>query len=178
MARPTSSPVPAEAWPSNVVFQPAVHRERAVILVRFPYNAELIARVKQLPGARWSRSLKAWYVADNAAYRQQFGLHEKPISPEVPAHLSRENTAAMQRFLDTLRLKGYSPNTERTYRNEFAQLLQALGSTPVDSLTPERIRSYLLYCINELKGTSKNLEPMAQALIVRAGQGATTGSYP
>ncbi|GEM_PF-3453064 len=30
----------------------------------------------------------------------------------------------------------------------------------------------------KVRGTSKNLEPMAQALIVRGSQGATKGSYP
>lgn len=155
---------PKDAWPEEVVFEPVQHRDRAVILIRFPYIPELIARVKQLPGARWSRSLKAWYVTDNAAYRARFGLPEKRITPEALAHLSPKNAAAMQRFLDTIRLKGYSPNTERTYRDEFVQLLRTLGSTSVDTLTPERLRSYMLYCINELGLSEATLHSRLNAI--------------
>lgn len=151
MARSIEPSVHTDAWPAEVVFEPAVHREKAVILIRFPYNAELIARVKRLPGARWSSSHKAWHVPDNNVHRACFGLPAAAVRNETQTRLSPANVAALQRFVDTLRLKGYSANTERTYRNEFTQLLQALGATPVDSLTPEELHNYMLYCINELK---------------------------
>lgn len=70
----------------------------------------------------------------------------------------------MQRFLDTIRLKGYSPNTERTYRNECVQLLQALCSTPVDTLTPERLRSYMLHCTTVLKLSEATLHSRLNAI--------------
>ncbi len=101
-----------------------------MILIRFPYNAELIARVKRLTGARWSSSHKAWHVPDNNVHRACFGLPAAAAGSETQAQLSPANASALQRFVDTLRLKGYSPNTERTYRNEFAQLLRTLGPFP------------------------------------------------
>jgi site-specific recombinase XerD len=52
---------------------------------------------------------------------------------------------------ELLLLKAYSPNTIRTYCIEFSQLLYVLKDTPVNSLTPERLRSYFLYCIAKLK---------------------------
>ena len=48
-------------------------------------------------------------------------------------------------------LKGYSLNTIKTYCVEFAQLLYLLKDVPVDTLNPERLRAYILYCVTELK---------------------------
>lgn len=66
--------------------------------------------------------------------------------------------------METIQLKGYSPSTGRTYRNEFAQLLRRLGEVPVDSLTPERLRSYMLYCTNELKLSEATLHSRLNAI--------------
>ena len=52
------------------------------------------------------------------------------------------NLPEFQRFQEHLKLKGYSPNTLRTYSLEFAQLLYVLKSFPVQELSPERLRSY------------------------------------
>ena len=45
-----------------VCFVPALHKEKAVIKIKFDYHADLIARVKALPGAAWSQTMKCWYV--------------------------------------------------------------------------------------------------------------------
>ncbi len=144
--------------------EPATHRDRAVLLLRFPYDAALIAQVRQLPGARWSRSLKAWHVPDNNHYRKEFGLPIKEHGKNALARVGEVNKPPLLRLVETLRLKGYSPNTENTYRNEFAQLLLLLGDVPVDSLTPERLRSYMLYCTQELKLSEATLHSRLNAI--------------
>ncbi|MBS1629971.1 MAG: site-specific integrase, partial [Bacteroidetes bacterium] len=78
--------------------------------------------------------------------------------------MTETNRPALQRMVETLRLKGYSPNTEHTYRNEFAQLLLLLGDVPVNSLSPERLRSYMLYCTNELKLSEATLHSRLNAI--------------
>ena len=60
------------------------------------------------------------------------------------------NYTAFERMREQLLLKAYSPNTIRTYCVEFAQLLYLLKDVPVETLTPDRLRSYLLYCITAL----------------------------
>src|SRR5687767_12156555 len=40
--------------------------------------------------------------------------------------LNKENCAALEKFIEQLKLKAYSTSTIRTYRNEFLQLLQLL----------------------------------------------------
>lgn len=78
------------------------------------------------------------------------------LPAQTPAwQLSRENLAALNRLVEQLKLKAYSNNTLRTYRSEFLQLLQLLKQKPVDSLTPDDLRRYLVYSL-ENKGISES----------------------
>jgi integrase/recombinase XerD len=148
----------------TVTFELGLLRDESVIFIRFERNAELQARVRKLVGVRWSQSQKAWYVKDNDHYRQQFKLPPRERGKAALFNLPETNRPALQRFIDTLRLKGYSPNTENTYRNEFAQLLLLLGDVHVDTLTPERLRSYMLYCTTELKLSEARLHSRLNAI--------------
>ncbi len=149
----------------KVEYTLATHRDQAVIFIRFGYDAELIARVKKLIGAKWSKSEGAWYVLDTPLYREKFGLEVAvPIGKAVLLHLSPVNQAALLRMVETLQLKAYSPNTLKTYRNELVQLLYLLKDTDVNDLTPERLRAYFLYCINILKLSENTLHSRINAV--------------
>lgn len=64
--------------------------------------------------------------------------------------LSDENLEALNRFVQQLRLKAYSPSTIKTYRNEFLQLLRVLNKKPVNELTVEDLRRYMVYAMGTL----------------------------
>ncbi len=64
------------------------------------------------------------------------------------------NQEELQHFTGFLQMKAYSPSTIKTYRNEFAQLLQKLGEIPVQELKPGDLRRYFLYCVQQ--GLSEN----------------------
>jgi site-specific recombinase XerD len=68
--------------------------------------------------------------------------------------LNEANLLAFSRFQALLQLKGYSPNTFRTYATEFHCLLRLLGSVNVNDFTKEHIQSYLLWLIKK-KGYSE-----------------------
>lgn len=142
---------------SKVKIATALHNEKRVISFSFEYDKHLIKRLKtKFPNAKWSQSNKFWYIPDIAATRKILGIPEKPTQENMQIKIHPVNKPALDRLVETLQLKAYSPNTLRTYTNEFAQLLQILKNTPVDSLSYERLRSYFLFCINELK-LSENL---------------------
>lgn len=146
-------------------YELGTHRDRAVIFIRFEYDATLAARVKKLVSAAWSQSQKAWYVTDNAHFRQLFGLEPLPIiGKDALLNIAAINQPAMQRYVETLQLKAYGANTVRTYRNEFAQLLCAIKDLNVDTLNPERLRSYFLYCVNELKISENTIHSRMNAV--------------
>ncbi len=70
-------------------------------------------------------------------------------------NLCPENLEALNRFTDQLRLKAYSSSTIITYRKEFLQLLQLLKRKPVEELTPDDLRRYMIY-ITEKQRVSEN----------------------
>lgn len=148
----------------DATFETPLHKGAAVILIRFPYEPQLVQHVRKLPGARWSSTHKAWYVRDVDQFRQQVGLPLREQGKAALARVSAVNRPALERMVQTIRLKGYSRHTEQTYRNEFAQLLLLLGDVPVEHLSPERLRSYMLYCTSELKLSEATLHSRLNAI--------------
>jgi integrase/recombinase XerD len=78
--------------------------------------------------------------------------------------LSGENLEALEKFVQLLKLKAYSESTIRTYRNEFIQLLQLLKKKPVNELTPEELKRYLVYCYEKLHLTENTLHSRINAM--------------
>ena len=127
------------------------HYNRKRIAVYFEKNAELINRIKKIKDAQWSLTLKVWHVPDNAENRKRFKLPEKIIGKQNVYKIDPINQSAYQNYIDTLYLKAYSAFTIKTYTVEFAQLLYLIRAKPVNELTIEHLKSYLLYCLKELK---------------------------
>ncbi len=149
---------------NNVTFTPAVHRGKAVIFIQFPYNAKWTAAVKKMQTAQWSQSRKAWYVDDNPYFRNRFGLTSQHVSKEVLVKIHEVNQAALTELVNALEVRAYSPNTIKTYKNEFAQLLYVLKSYPVNELSAEKLKAYFLYCLRELKHTENQVHSRFNAI--------------
>ena len=139
--------------PQNYKFSLGEHHGRDVIFVHFPYNLILKDDLKaKFPTASWSMSKKIWYLPDVKSIRHELGLPPKTeVGKAVVSKICPVNQGALRRMHELLLLKGYSPNTIKTYCVEFAQLLYILKDVPVDSLTTDRLRSYFLYCVQKLK---------------------------
>lgn len=87
-------------------------------------------------------------------------VYKKEINPvsvnNSPAwKLCAENLASLRLFVDQLKLKAYSTSTIATYRSEFLQLLKLLKSVPVNKLTADDLRRYMVYAM-EKEGISEN----------------------
>ena len=137
----------------NYQFSIGEHHDKNVIFAQFPYNQLWVKELREkFPVAKWSASKKCWYLPDSNAIRQEIGITPKTeMGKTVISQIHPVNQAALKRMHELLLLKAYSPNTIRTYCIEFAQLLYILKETSVNTLTPERLRSYLLYCTTKLK---------------------------
>ena len=55
-------------WSAKII----THRNEKRIAVYFEKNTELVARIKQLDGARWSQTLKVWHLPDTDENRIRF----------------------------------------------------------------------------------------------------------
>lgn len=127
-------------------FSIAEHNGKKVIFIKFEINSELKDYLRSKTEVWWSYSLKSWYVLDNNFNRQLFGIPITVVGKEILTKIHSVNMPAFNRFQEQIKLKAYSFNTLRIYSIEFAQLLYVLKSFNVNDLTPERLRSYFLYC--------------------------------
>ena len=139
--------------PQNYKFSIGEHHDKKVIFVSFPYNLQWQQELKEkFPTAKWSMSLKCWYLPDINAIRNEIGMQLKTeMGKTVISQIHSVNRIALRRMHELLLLKAYSPNTVKTYCTEFSQLLYLLKDTSVDTLDAERLRAYFLYCVTKLK---------------------------
>lgn len=148
--------------PTQFKFTFGSHSGNQVIWVQFKKDTQLINQLKsEFRNAKWSASKRCWYLPDSSITRKKLSVapaeNQWDKIPEI-------NRSEIQRFTEQLKLKAYSPNTIKTYTTEFASLLMTLKKHPVKTLSPERIRSYLLYCINQLKLSENHLHSRVNAL--------------
>ncbi|WP_165871553.1 tyrosine-type recombinase/integrase [Flaviaesturariibacter flavus] len=144
-----------------VVLDAFYHRGAERMGIRFDRGSPVEARVRSLPGVRWSRTQRCWYLdlvrPEYDRVRAALGTHCRLDAARLKAYLESphrrrgaagqlcaENREALARFEEHLKLKAYSPQTIRTYRNEFLQLLYWLGSRPAGALATEEVKAYLV----------------------------------
>jgi integrase/recombinase XerD len=120
------------------------HRDHACILLRFAYNTELLAQLKQHFSARWSATHRAWYVRDTDKTRNLLGLKRcttlernfpKAINAQVQHHPQYEEVPADKRKQD---------QAEAKVNNED-------GIAPINQHVLKAMKQYL-----DLKGYSAN----------------------
>jgi integrase/recombinase XerD len=156
---------------NKITIKPILHNGKNVILISFAPNPEWNKRVKAFPGSKWSNTHKGWLIPDTADNRnkcklppatkqlippngQQVVLQKSTQPKFLPYTLSTGNAAALKEFILQLQLKKYSPSTIKTYTNEFSQLLQKLGTYPVEQLSSEQMKRYMHACVKQ--GLSEN----------------------
>lgn len=147
----------------EVIFKRGTHRGERVIKILFPYDKTLIERVKAL-GAAWSRTMDCWYVQDTEVNRVKFKVAEY-VKPEDGFQIiSTENKKELEDFTRLIRLQGYSPNTLRTYRNEFIQLLILLKDKAVNTLNHQDLKKYFDWCLSHEKLSESSVHSRLNAV--------------
>lgn len=110
------------------------YREESRIAVYFDKKKEYIARIKQLPDARWSYRLMAWHVPDNADNRQRFNI----FIPELDAEKIRK----IEQFSRWLQSRRYSDNTVKSYTDALKSFLLFHHEKRVGDLTNDDLIAY------------------------------------
>jgi site-specific recombinase XerD len=118
-----------------------------------------IAELNTAPLKWYLEQRKAVQPMQGSKPQEEAGVSEQPISRQrskiiMQYPLSTENLHAFTQFQGMIRLKGYSPNTMRTYCNELHLLLRLLGRVAISTLTKNHVQSYLLWLI-KTKGYSE-----------------------
>ena len=145
-------------------FELGNHSGKKIIWVKFPKDFQKLNILKKVTKPRWSNTAKCWYVTDTTKNRELFGIEKEMIGIEAFQKISPVNLSAMKRFQEHLKLKGFSTSTYKTYSIEFAQLLYMLKDYPVENLSAEKLRSYILYCHESLKLSENQIHSRMNAL--------------
>lgn len=117
--------------------QITTHKGSKRIAVYFEKNAELIARIKEIEGARWSQTLMAWHLPDTEENRVRFNL--RPHSHSLP---SVDGIAQIEKFKQWLRSKRYSESTLTTYSEALKSFLVFYREKPIADITNEDVIVY------------------------------------
>jgi integrase/recombinase XerD len=136
------------------------------LLLRFPYDREIIESVKTIPGARWDPKEKCWHVSELAGpveklnrkfegalvFEEETGRQgEKEMGSQGDRLKGDKGKVDLvpEEFIKTLTLKNYSPRTIRTYRHMLGEFLYFYQKLDQLKITDEQIREYLLYLIEQ-----------------------------
>lgn len=134
------------------------HKGRQVILLKFPFDAKLIAETKKMPDAVWSYTHRAWCLSYRADIIPQLHQHFTGLAviddSNFSANLSEiQNTNAVikcheisdvslqkiEKFKSWLQSKRYSESTIRTYLDALRTFLKYYSSLSVEEITNDHI---------------------------------------
>jgi integrase/recombinase XerD len=107
--------------------KPIQYKKEKRIRITFGYDPALIAEVKKLEDARWSREYRAWHVADTPGNRDSLGLAQEHLLPA-------EKSEKIETFRRWLRSKRYSGNTIETYTDALRTFLLFYAEKPVTEI--------------------------------------------
>ncbi|MES2593668.1 MAG: phage integrase N-terminal SAM-like domain-containing protein [Bacteroidota bacterium] len=146
---------------NTIVLDLTKHKGKAVILLKFPYNSQLIALTRQLPEALWSSTLKAWYIpytndsvraittlfsgaalVDDLSVIKQLE-NAKKAPPDIKNYiLSTEAQVAIGKFENFLGSRRYSSNTISTYTDALKTFLKFYSDKAIADITNEDVISF------------------------------------
>ena len=132
------------------------------IHLRVPYDPALVRAVKKLPGRLWDPVRRLWRLPDTAESREALD-HELGLRPvttplgtaAVPSKAPSlpDANAALERFQEEIRLRGYSPRTRKVYVGHIRRFFEwgkgILGSQP-----SEDARRYLIHLVEERQASA------------------------
>ena len=101
----------------NIQTERTEYNNQKVIKLLFDYNKEIVAKIRTIPGVRWSRSMSCWYIADlpqKITALQNIGINveQKSITNAIANNAYSE---LLIRFSDYMKARRYSSNTINSY---------------------------------------------------------------
>lgn len=98
-----------------------VHRLEARIRVDFPYNPDIITRLRQIPGTRWSKTLNVWHIP----YSKQAFEQLVSLFPEVEFDRANHTIVSKEQKQNSLKHANTAISTpEETEKNTIIPLIK------------------------------------------------------
>lgn len=120
-------------WEAKII----KHKGESRIAVLFEKDTDLIARIKQVEGSRWSQQRKVWHLPDTDENRIRFKL--ALINSFLP---SEEGIVQIEKFKQWMRSKRYSESTITTYSEALKSFLVFYREKVIAEITNEDVIEY------------------------------------
>ncbi|PNQ72512.1 integrase [Hanstruepera neustonica] len=140
----------------------AQHRQANQILIGFKHDWVLMDVVKHLPNAKWSKTLKSWYIANNpenlklifSVFKghaiinssQLFNTPKTKVGSSKPKGkrtLTQSNRDLLNGFYRFLKGKRYSKSTVDTYSFFVADFIEFHNAKNINTLTIKEVRAFI-----------------------------------
>ena len=162
----------------NIKLDITEHNQTPVVQILFEYNDAINNHLRKTTTARWSQSMRCWYMA-----REAFNLHVffenfrelAFIDYSALADEQRRNTVIPRQktvrrglipagYREKLETKRYSANTQKTYINCITVFSGYYEDTDLSELTREQINSFILHLIQNGKISTSYQNQMINAI--------------
>jgi integrase/recombinase XerD len=135
------------------------HKGKQIVLLKFPYNNQLIAIAKQLPNAAWSNTYKAWYttsysietlnqikqlftdiaIIDAQPLKEKLAKQKNSSTAILEIVLIEEALNKIEKFKSWMRSKRYSASTVKTYSEALKSFLKYYNHKPINEITNDDV---------------------------------------
>lgn len=130
----------------DISTQLITHRGEQRILVKMPYRQDLIAKVKAIPGRKYSKTYKSWHLpntkASSDAIAAAFASEDKPKHQSYPVIINDFWMSKVQTFKQYLYQQRYAPKTISAYEQAVLQFLIWWNNRDISLLSIAVIREY------------------------------------
>ncbi len=152
----------------HIQLLPDMHRQEAVVLLKFDYQSDLIAAIKTLPGVKWSQTKRCWYqpasqfdlhlafnalkgvaYVDYSAVKNPPAAKTKNLTLKTVKYPHRATIDLPKGYLERLEQKRYSESTIRTYSTYMKDFLHHFRGRDINTIEVAEVNAYILGLIKE-----------------------------
>ncbi|RNC86441.1 MAG: integrase [Winogradskyella sp.] len=130
-----------------------VHKGESKLLIKFQYNEYLIACIRKIDSAKWSRSLKSWYLDDSYenliliinTFKNITEVDKSKVSKRKAFKrvLTENQKNILNNFYLYLKGKRYSKSTIQTYTFFVADFINFHANTELEALTNRDVELFI-----------------------------------
>ena len=137
----------------TIFLEEKIHRKNNQLLIKFEYDEALISLIRNINGASWSKSLKAWYLISTAEnlsmilklFKNVTKVDVSKISKKTPfkRDLTDEQKKLLNQFYLFLKGKRYSQSTIQTYTFFIADFINFHTKIPLKELSNRAVELFI-----------------------------------
>lgn len=137
----------------TIILEQKVHRKTLQLLIKFDFNHSLINSIRKIEGAKWSSTLKTWYVKDTKAnlnliheiFADFATIDARKLSKKTlfKRNLTESQKKLLNSFYVFLKGKRYSTSTIQTYTFFIADFVNFYTNKPLEEINNRDVELFI-----------------------------------